>query len=179
MTFVVATRKLEQLPHWVKVSDVFKSDNNVPFMKRAGVSDFDDPRCEKYTKRLMANCVIFVNTSIVWMCWSARFPITRSPRFFVRVNSLGAKLRSSDLALAQITAKWRHSLQTFLDFRNDCKLGFDLELGIHLRNLIVFATEQSRFLTVGNLSVEKLKTSWTASCGDEVCDQFLEEQCWD
>jgi hypothetical protein len=26
MTFVVATRKLEQLPHWVKVTDVFKSD---------------------------------------------------------------------------------------------------------------------------------------------------------
>jgi hypothetical protein len=32
---------------------------------------------------------------------------------FVRVNSLGAKLRSSDLALAQITAKWHNSLSTF------------------------------------------------------------------
>ena len=30
---------------------------------------------------------------------------------FVRVNSLGAKLRSSDLALAQITAKWRGALK--------------------------------------------------------------------
>ena len=35
---------------------------------------------------------------------------------FVRVNSLGAKLRSSDLALAQITAKWRGALKTFQAF---------------------------------------------------------------
>jgi hypothetical protein len=34
---------------------------------------------------------------------------------FVRVNSLGAKLRSSDLALAQITAKWPKSLKAVQD----------------------------------------------------------------
>src|SRR5215475_5079264 len=74
MTFVVATRKLAQLPHWVKVSEIF-----------------------------------------------------------VRVNSLGAKLRSSDLALAQITAKWRHSLKTFQVFQQQCaKRGFDLDLSLYL-----------------------------------------------
>jgi len=52
MTFVVATRKLEQLPHWVKVSEVFKSDSDRPFLKRAGISDLDDPRAEKYSQRL-------------------------------------------------------------------------------------------------------------------------------
>ena len=36
---------------------------------------------------------------------------------FVRLNSLGAKLRSSDLALAQITAKWRGALKTFQAFQ--------------------------------------------------------------
>src|SRR2546421_7194885 len=41
MTFVVATKKLEQLPHWVKVTDVFKTDNDSPFLKRAGVGSFD------------------------------------------------------------------------------------------------------------------------------------------
>ena len=42
---------------------------------------------------------------------------------------VGAKLRSSDLALARITAKWRHSLQTFLTFQSVCaKVGFDLDL---------------------------------------------------
>ena len=79
---------------------------------------------------------------------------------FVRVNSLGAKLRSSDLALAQITAKWRNSLKIFQTFQSHCaKLGFDVDLGLHLRNLIAFATGQSRFRTVGNLSLGTLQES--------------------
>ncbi len=64
---------------------------------------------------------------------------------FVRVNSLGAKLRSSDLAL-YMTAKWRGSLATFQEYQNKCAdLGFDLDLGLHLKNMIAFATGQSRF----------------------------------
>jgi hypothetical protein len=35
MTFVVATKKLGQLPQWVKVSEVFKSDSDAPFLKNA------------------------------------------------------------------------------------------------------------------------------------------------
>lgn len=52
MTFVVATRKLEQLPQWVKVTEVFKSDSDAPFLKRAGVTGFEDPRYERYSQRL-------------------------------------------------------------------------------------------------------------------------------
>jgi hypothetical protein len=52
MTFVVATRKLEQVPHWVKVSEVFKSDSDASFLTRAGVSGFDDPNYERYSQRL-------------------------------------------------------------------------------------------------------------------------------
>src|SRR5438552_3917398 len=39
MTFVVGTKKLEQLPQWVKVTEVFKSDSDRPFLKRAGITD--------------------------------------------------------------------------------------------------------------------------------------------
>src|SRR5262249_25500829 len=52
MTFVVATRKLERLPQWVKVTDVFKSDSDAAFLKQAGVSSFDDPNYERYSRRL-------------------------------------------------------------------------------------------------------------------------------
>jgi hypothetical protein len=52
LAFVVATRKLEQLPQWIKVSDVFKSDSDAPFLKEAGVTTFEDPRYQKYSKRL-------------------------------------------------------------------------------------------------------------------------------
>jgi hypothetical protein len=104
-----------------------------------------------------------------------RVPWAVGQWIFVRVNSLGAKLRSSDLALAQITAKWRHSLEAFQKFQADCaKVGFDLELGIHLRNIIAFATGQSRFRTVGNLTVEALKKAWKeAGEGMEFAINFL------
>jgi hypothetical protein len=52
MTFVVATKALAQMPQWVKVTEVFKTDSDNPFLKRAGITDLDDVRCEKYSKRL-------------------------------------------------------------------------------------------------------------------------------
>ena len=174
MTFVVATRKLEQLPQWVKVSDVFKADSDAPFLKRAGMSGFDDPRYEKYSQRL-ANLRAVRKYSYRMDVLERSLSYDEVTEIFVRVNSLGAKLRSSDLALAQITAKWRHSLQTFLKFQTDCaKVGFDLELGLHLRNLIAFATGQSRFRTVGNLNIEALQKAWKeAGEGMEFAMNFL------
>lgn len=98
---------------------------------------------------------------------------------FVRVNSLGAKLRSSDLALAQITAKWRGALKTFQAFQDQCsKGGFELDLGLHLKNLVAFATRQSRFLTVGGLDVELLKQAWKEAVpGMEFALNFLKSNC--
>jgi hypothetical protein len=52
MTFVVATRKLEQLPQWVKVTDVFKTDEDAPFLERAGIEKVSDARYKKYSQRL-------------------------------------------------------------------------------------------------------------------------------
>ena len=174
MTFVVATRKLEQLPHWVKVSEVFKTDNDAPFLKRAGISGFDDPRYEKYSQRLarLRGIRKYVYRMDVLERTLSYDQVTE---IFVRVNSLGAKLRSSDLALAQITAKWRHSLQTFQDFQKACaKTGFDLDLGLHLKNLMAFATGQSRFQIVGSLNVEKLQKAWKEACdGMEFALNFL------
>ncbi|AWG35788.1 DUF262 domain-containing protein [Alcaligenes aquatilis] len=174
MTFVVATRKLEQLPHWMKVSEVFKTDNDAPFLKRAGISGFDDPRYEKYSQRLarLRGIRKYVYRMDVLERTLSYDEVTE---IFVRVNSLGAKLRSSDLALAQITAKWRHSLQTFQDFQKACaKTGFDLDLGLHLKNLMAFATGQSRFQIVGSLNVEKLQKAWKeARDGMEFALNFL------
>lgn len=164
MTFVVATRKLEQLPQWVKVSDVFTSDHDSEILERAGATDIRSDRYKKYIKRLakLRGIRRYVYRMDVLERTLSYDEITE---IFVRVNSLGAKLRSSDLALAQITAKWRSSLQILMNFQAECaKFGLDLDLGIHLKNLIAFATGQSRFLTVGSLTPDKLKASWTEAC---------------
>jgi hypothetical protein len=175
MTFVVGTRKLEQLPQWVKVSDVFAGthDNNY-FLKRAGVTSLDDPRAERYTQRL--NRLKEIRKYIYRMDVLERsLSYDEVTEIFVRVNSLGAKLRSSDLALAQITAKWRGSLSIFQAFQADCvKDGFELDLGLHLKNLVAHATGQSRFLTVSNLTLEALKSGWDDGCrGMEFAINFL------
>lgn len=160
MTFVVGTKKLAQLPQWVKVSDVFNADSDAQFLKAAGVSGFDDPRYEKYSQRLAR--LRGIRKYMYRMDVLERsLSYDEVTEIFVRVNSLGAKLRGSDLALAQITAKWKNSLQVFLDFQEQCaKLGFDLDLGLHLKNLVAFATDQSRFLTVGRIDVDRLQTAW-------------------
>jgi hypothetical protein len=161
MTFVVATRKLEQLPQWVKVTDVFQTDEDAPFLERAGVQNFSDPRFKRYSQRLakLRGIRKYVYRMDVLERSLSYDEVTE---IFVRVNSLGAKLRSSDLALAQITAKWRGALSTFQAFQNDCtKLGFELDLGLHLKNMIAFATGQSRFLTVGGIPAEALQRAWS------------------
>jgi len=174
MTFVVATRKLEQLTQWVKVTEVFQSTSDREFLKRAGITSFDDPRAEKYSKRLAD--LRKIKTYVYRMDILERsLSYDEVTEIFVRVNSLGAKLRSSDLALAQITAKWRNSLTIFQAFQKQCsEAGFYLDLGLILKNLVVFATGQSRFLTVGRLKLEELQKAWTESCqGMEFALNFL------
>ncbi|PBS12395.1 hypothetical protein CMZ82_09565 [Lysobacteraceae bacterium NML93-0792] len=174
MAFVVSTRKLEQLPHWVSVSEVFRTSSDREFLRKAGVTDFDDPRVEKYGKRLarLRDIRKYVYRMDVLESSMGYDEVTE---IFVRVNSLGAKLRSSDLALAQITAKWRHSLGEFQAFQKSCaQLGFDLDLGIHLKNMVAFATGQSRFHTVGSLEVTALMSAWKESCrGMEFALNFM------
>ena len=174
MTFVVATRKLEQLPQWVKVSEIFKTDSDATFLQAAGVSGFDDPRYERYSQRLarLRGIKKYVYRMDVLERTLSYDEVTE---IFVRVNSLGAKLRSSDLALAQITAKWRGLLQIFQEFQNDCaKRGFELDLGLYLKNLVAHATGQSRFLTVSRLRLEQLIAGWDDSCqGMEFAINFL------
>jgi len=174
MTFVVATRKLEQLPQWVKVTDVFKTDEDAPFLERAGIEKVNDPRFKKYSQRLAR--LRGVKKYIYRMDVLERsLSYDEVTEIFVRVNSLGAKLRSSDLALAQITAKWRNSLKIFQTFQEQCaKTGFELDLGLHLKNLVIFATGQSRFLTVGSIKLATLQTAWKESCaGMEFALNFL------
>src|SRR5258707_2775933 len=174
MTFVITTKKLEQLPHWIKVSEVFKTDSDAGFLKHAGVNGFDDPNYERYSRRLerLRGIPKYVYRMDVLERSLSYDEVTE---IFVRVNSLGAKLRSSDLALAQITAKWRNSLKTFQAFQEQCaQTGFELDLGIYLKNLVVFTTGQSRFLTVGSQRLEALQTGWTESCrGMEFALNFL------
>lgn len=89
MTFVVATKKLAQLPQWIKVTDVFKSDSDADLLKEAGVPGFDDPRFTKYSKRLakLRGIRKYVYRMDVL---ERKLSYDEVTEIFVRVNSLGA-----------------------------------------------------------------------------------------
>ena len=160
LTFVVSSNRLAQLPNWVSVTKVFKTTSDSELLQAAGVTSFADPRYEQYAGRLRKLRAI------------ADYPYTMHvlPRdlsyeevaeIFVRVNSLGVKLRGSDLALAQITARWPNSLKLLEEFQDECEEKWmTLDLGLLVRSMVVFATDQSRFERVRNTHIDKLKAGW-------------------
>jgi hypothetical protein len=160
LTFVVSSRRLASLPNWIRVSEVFKTDSDAPFLKKAGVKGFEDPRFEKYSTRLQQLRGIRRYMYSVQIL-ERDLSYDEVTEVFVRVNSLGAKLRSSDLALAQITARWRGALGVIEEFAQECDdEDFPIELGTLIRGLIVTATGQCRFKTVSSMSVDELKRGW-------------------
>jgi len=163
MTFVVAFGRLERLPQWVKVSDVFNKDES-EILRQTGLTGWDDPRYAKYQKRLSQLRKIKDYTYRLDIL-GKNLSYEEVTEIFVRVNSLGAKLRGSDLALAQITAKWQGSLKIFEEFQEECtRNNFDLDLGVHIRNLVIFATEQSKFSSLSSLTKDQLQEAWGKAC---------------
>lgn len=157
--FVVSSNQVLALQNWVRVTDVF-TKNDGEILQKAGVSGFNDPMYERYSARLKQLRAIAEYEYRVDILEPTK-SYEEVTEIFVRVNSLGAKLRSSDLALAQITAKWNGSLALFTAYQTTvAKEGFDLDLGIHLRALVAVITGQSRFLTVSSLTKQDLEDGW-------------------
>jgi hypothetical protein len=162
-TFIVASQGLSNDPHWVKVSDIFKPDVTDAQLLKPLVSSLEDPKFDKFSKRLQAVRKI-KDYQYVMHVLDKKLSYEEVAEIFVRVNSLGLKLRGSDLALAQITSRWQGSLRLFEEFQDECEDNwFTLDLGLLVRALVVFATGQSRFKTVGGLPLQKLRAGWEAA----------------
>lgn len=159
MTFIVARKDYSLRPEWISVTRVFNSTDR-EIIKAAGVTDLDDERYDKYTERLNRLRKIKDYMYRVNILDNSR-SYNEVTEIFVRVNSLGAKLLSSDLALAQITAKWRGAGKIFEDFEQDCIHDkFDLGVSTHIRNLMTFATGRADFSAASRISSKELKTGW-------------------
>lgn len=158
-TFVVASKNLQALPQWVSVSEVFRS-GDTEILEKAGIESFRDPRYEKYRDRLTKLRKLRDYSYVVHVLERA-MSYEEVTEIFVRVNSLGAKLRSSDLALAQMTSRWPNLLKELEVFQDECERSwFTIDLGQLVRAIVVFATEQCLFRSVASTPVEKLKQGW-------------------
>jgi hypothetical protein len=100
-TFVVSSSALLADRRWVKVSDVFDPANSDAQFLKPLVSSLDDPAFDRYSKRLQALRKIREYPYVMHVL-DKSLSYEEVAEIFVRVNSLGMKLRGSDLALAQI-----------------------------------------------------------------------------
>lgn len=159
-TFVVASKNLASLPNWVSVTHVFSTEGDAQILKKAGIISFDDPRFQRYSDRLKKLRAIKDYTYVVHVL-ERSMSYEEVTEIFVRVNSLGAKLKSSDLALAQMTSRWPNLLKELEAFQEECeKSYFTIDLGHLVRSIVVFATQQCLFRSVASTPVEKLKEGW-------------------
>jgi hypothetical protein len=159
-TFVVASRALLADPPWVKVSDIFNPKVREWDLLKTLVDSPDHPDYERYSQRLQRVKKI-ENYQYVMHLVERGLSYEEVAEIFVRVNSLGMKLRGSDLAMAQITARWPGALDKFEEFAEECeKVWFTFDPGLLVRTLVVFATGQSRFRTVTGIDVPTLEQSW-------------------
>ncbi len=159
-TFVVASRNLLLQPQWVSVSEVFRTANDAELLEKAGIESFKDPRYQKYSDRLKKLRAIKQYPYVVHVL-ERSMSYEEVTEIFVRVNSLGAKLRSSDLALAQMTSRWPNLLKQLEAFQEECEQSwFTIDLGQLVRAIVVFATQQCLFRSVAGTPVEKLKKGW-------------------
>jgi hypothetical protein len=164
LTFIVSTPQLANASNWVNVSKVFASHSDAEFLKKAGVSSLDDPLYTKYSERLKKLRQIREYTYRLDVL-EPTLSYEEVTEIFIRVNSLGVKLRSSDLALAQITAKWRNSLVLFQEFQNEVyeERGLYFDLGFFLKGLVISSTGQSKFKTLGSLKKDELEAGWVGA----------------
>lgn len=159
-TFIVANNKVKNDTKWVSVKEIFKSSNNNDFLRRAGVTNMDDPLFNRYAKRL-DNVRAIKDYKFNVITLDRELSYEEVTEIFVRVNSAGTRLRGSDLALAQITAKWKGSLKKFEDFQTSCLTqSYNLDIGIIVRALVSLITNQSKFNTVSQIPVVEYNSAW-------------------
>ncbi len=159
-TFVVASKNLSSLPNWVSVTEVFGTANDAQLLKKAGITSFDDPRFQSYSDRLKKLRAIKDYPYVVHVL-ERSMSYEEVTEIFVRVNSLGAKLKSSDLALAQMTSRWPNLLKELEAFQEECETSyFTIDLGHLVRAIVVFATQQCLFRSVASTPIDKLKEGW-------------------
>jgi hypothetical protein len=174
-TFVVANSALQNNPVWVPVSRVFeKSDKEI--LKPLHINS-DDERWDKYSARLQRLRQI-AEYPYVMQVLEKNLSYEEVADIFVRVNSLGMKLRGSDLALAQISPRWNGFVELIEEFAHSFRdtEEYLLDTGLLIRALVVFATKQSRFKTIERVSHEraKLEEAWKSTqMGIEYARNFV------
>jgi hypothetical protein len=158
-TFVVESRSLKNDKRWVPVSEIFqKTDSQI--LRGLGINS-EDPRWDKYSERL-AKVRQIEKYEYVMVILDKTMSYEEVTEIFVRVNSLGAKLRGSDLALAQLTSRWKGFIDELEAFAREFDNNEDFfhNTGLMIKTLVAITTGQSKYKTINKFSLEEYQSAW-------------------
>ena len=158
LTFVVATNRLRAMKEWVPVTAVLQSTGNREFLKAWGGA-LDDRTFDRYEERLNRLRAIRDYPYVMQILGSS-MSYPEVTEVFVRVNSKGAKLRGSDLALAQITSRWKGGLSAIQSFLRRHPSVEPHGEGLVARAIVIAATGSGNFRNLSALSEGEIKEAW-------------------
>ena len=143
---------------WIPVTDAFKK-GAFKALTENGIRP-DDPNFEKYITRLTLLTDIKKYQYPVQILERGT-PYSEVTDIFVRLNSQGSKLRKVDLALAQVTVRWKGAMKVFADASAGYRQkGFDLDEGFLLKCLVSVSTHQNTFESIDRIGPDRLKADW-------------------
>lgn len=156
---MVESRSLKNDPNWVSVSEIFKKTDS-QILKKLGINS-DDSRWDKYTQRISRVRQI-EKYEYVMVILDKKMSYEEVTEIFVRVNSLGAKLRGSDLALAQLTSRWKGFMNELENFAKEFGNNEDYlhETGLMVKTLVAIVSGQSKYKTINRFSLEDYGYGW-------------------
>ena len=159
LVFQLKNKKIENKPNWVSVTKLFKEGIGTIIVEKN--LDKTNPNYKKFMDRLsdLYNKKENYFYPIEILGKDKSYPEVTD--VFVRVNSSGAKLRAADLALAQVTSRWRGSMKLFTDVVAECQSAkFDLDEGTLIKCLVSVSTWQNRFKIINRIPIDKMKSDW-------------------
>lgn len=159
--FVPENGRLKSKKHWVSVKEIFSSDA-VDLLIESGIcKDHRDPNFKKYKDRISkVKDITKYPYNVVKLKSSLQY--AEVANIFTRVNSQGTKLKSSDLALSQITVVWRDARKDIEGFQETySRTGFYFEdIGTYVKALISLITDQCLYKNITQITKEEYEENW-------------------
>ena len=159
LIFQLKSKKIIAKPNWISVTKLFQEGPEK--VLTGNKIEPSDPNYGKYFKRLMTLHSSKINYSYPVQILKKDKSYAEVTNIFVRVNSDGVKLRNADLALAQITSRWKGAMELFGDFVAECQEAkFNLDEGFLIKCLVSVSTGQNKFKNIHRIPIKQLQNDW-------------------
>ena len=158
-TFQIASAALRRSHSWISVKRVFDGVD-LDFLLELKEHADDAATFSRWQRRIEA-----LKKIPAYMFQIQTLPPSLSYEqiadIFVRVNSGGTRLGGTDLALAQVTARWPGSLKLFEGEVDELKKQhFVVDIGLLVRSIVVCATNSCKLQKISDVPLARLQRGW-------------------